>query len=286
MIAKHTCIVAGLILIFNITTGCGRQGISENNVDDMDSIHVVSMSYNDSTSFKHSGTKQCNVKVNIYCEYPEFQDIDSVSTAIQDLYIKNVLNVDNEKIISIPNALEELSKMTILRYGESIDEVEYSKSSGKNITNYMTNIDIKVIYNKNGLATFCRHEISFRNEMETMSAHNYYSFDLDSLKKIEIFDLFQENDLQDVSELLKNKLLVTLNINDEDSLMNLGYFNLDNITVTDNFYFDETGITWNYPIYEIACFSVGETNITLDYEQLSPYINNRSYLHKYLNRLK
>ena len=167
-----------------------------------------------------------------------------------------------------------------------MDEVEYSKSLGKNITNYMTNIDIKVIYNKNGLATFCRHEISFRDEMETMSAHNYYSFDLDSLKKIEIFDLFQEDDLQNVSELLKNKLLVTLNINDEDSLMNLGYFNLDNITVTDNFYFDETGITWNYAIYEIACFSVGETNITLDYEQLSPYINNRSYLHKYLNRLK
>ena len=285
MIAKHACMIVGLMLFLFMTAGCGRQSSYKNNVDNMDSVHVCTMTYADSVSFRHKGNSQCNVKVNINCEYPEFADIDSASNVILNLYIRNVLNVDNEKNGNIADALKELAKMSMSQYGESTDEISYSKA-GKNPINYKTVIDVKAIQNKNGLVTFCRHEISLRDDRESMTAHDYYNFDLDSLRKIEIFDLFQEDDLQDISELLKKELLEELNVVDEDSLVNLGYFNLDNITVTDNFYFDETGVTWNYAIYEIACYSVGETKITLDYNKLLPYIDDKSYLHKYLNRLK
>ncbi len=285
MIVKHAYIIVGLMFFASIITCCHHHN-SYTNVDAVDSLLIVSTSHDDSVGFKHSDNGQCNVKVHVTCEYPEIRDTDSTAVAIQNLYINNVLNVENGKSGKINDAIKELSEMIILRYGESIDEIKYDKSADKSIMNYQTNVDIKSIYNKNGLASFCRHEVTLRDGMETMSAHNYCNFDLDSLKKIEIFDLFKEDDLQDISELLKRELLVTLNVNDEDSLVNLGYFNLDNITVTDNFYFDENGVTWNYAIYEIACYSVGETNITLSYEKLAPYINDKSYLYKYLNRLK
>ena len=285
MIVKHAYIIIGLIFLASIVAGCHQRGL-EADVGTVDSLLVVSTSYDDSVGFKHSDNGQCNVKVHVSCEYPEIRVMDSTAVAFQNSYIRNVLNVENGKYCNkINDAIKELSEMIIMRYGESVDEIKYD-SDDKSITNYQTNVDIKSIYNKNGLASFCRHEVSLRDGMETMSSHNYYNFDLDSLKKIEIFDLFQEDDLQDISELLKRELLVTLNVNDEDSLVNLGYFNLDNITVSDNFYFDENGVTWNYAIYEIACYSVGETNITLSYEKLAPYVNDKSYLYKYLNRLK
>ena len=82
-----------------------------------------------------------------------------------------------------------------------------------------------------------------------------------------------------MSQLLKEKLLKQLNVDDEDALTGLGYFNLDNITANDNFYFDENGVTWNYVTYEIACYSVGETQITLDYDALAGYITPKSVLY-------
>ena len=52
----------------------------------------------------------------------------------------------------------------------------------------------------------------------------------------------------------------------------MGYFNLDNLVANNNFSIGEEGLTWTFGIFDIACYSVGETVITLDYKSLKPYM--------------
>lgn len=46
-----------------------------------------------------------------------------------------------------------------------------------------------------------------------------------------------------------------LNVSSPDSLLELGYFDTEDIMATENFYLTDTGICWVYNPYEIACYA-------------------------------
>ena len=101
-----------------------------------------------------------------------------------------------------------------------------------------------------------------------MSTHRYSNFDLEQMKLIEFNDLFIESSTDDLTMLIKSNLMKQLNAKTEDDVINMGYFNLDNLKPTTNFSIGTDGITWTYLPYEIALLSVGETNITVKYDEL------------------
>ena len=105
-----------------------------------------------------------------------------------------------------------------------------------------------------------------------MTSHSYINISLPSMNVLELSSLFPEESISDISDLLKRKLLVQLNVKDEADLIDMGYFNLDNLVANNNFSIGEEGLTWTFGIFDIACYSVGETVITLDYESLKPYM--------------
>ena len=88
------------------------------------------------------------------------------------------------------------------------------------------------------------------------------------MKLIEFSDIFIESSIDDLTSLIKSNLMKQLNVKTEDDVINMGYFNLDNLKPTTNFYIGAEGITWTYLPYEIALLSVGETNITAKFEEL------------------
>ena len=138
--------------------------------------------------------------------------------------------------------------------------------------NYNSRTSIKPVYNKNGIISFCKEEITKKNDKVTMTSHSYINISLPSMNVLELSSLFPEESISDISDLLKRKLLVQLNAKDEADLIDMGYFNLDNLVANNNFSIGEEGITWTFGIFDIACYSVGETVITLDYESLKPYM--------------
>ena len=78
-------------------------------------------------------------------------------------------------------------------------------------------------------------------------------------------------------------MLQQLHAKDDTDLIDMGYFNLDNLIANNNFSIGDEGITWTFGIYDIACYSVGETVITLDYETLKPYILDNSEIAELMN---
>lgn len=273
---RFICIVTVGLVLQLLVSGCNADGGDEQN--EIATPKIEHISKTDSVAYGHGTGKTCRVEAIINADYPVYYGNDSLTRKLQRVYIKDVLGVFQDSI-SVDDAFTEASDMLLRQFGESEDEIMYGVVPNVQILNYKATIDVSVFRNSGGVLTFCKHEVVNKDREATVDMHHYINFDLSAMRKIEIFDLFEEAALQDVSQLLKEKLLKQLNVDDEDALTGLGYFNLDNITANDNFYFDENGVTWNYVTYEIACYSVGETQITLDYDALAGYITPKSVLY-------
>lgn len=63
-----------------------------------------------------------------------------------------------------------------------------------------------------------------------------------------------------------------LNVSSPDSLLELGYFDTEDIMATENFYLTDTGICWVYNPYETACYATGQTSIEIPFKEIDSYI--------------
>ena len=156
-----------------------------------------------------------------------------------------MLDVSSDSM-KLAETFQRFAKDVLGQYGEDVDEVEFDKDERVVVYNYNSKTNIKPVYNKNGIISYCKEEVTRKNDKVTMTSHSYINI---SLKP----------------------------------LIDIGYFNLDNLIANNNFSIGDEGITWTFGIYDIACYSVGETVITLDYETLKPYILDNSEIAELMN---
>ena len=112
----------------------------------------------------------------------------------------------------------------------------------------------------------------------TSITHRYYSFDVETQSFIDLSRLFRDDAMPDVCQLLKQQLLKQNNATGNEQLNDLGYYNVENITVTRNFFFDDKGVTWSFLPNELAVEAVGEPRITIPYAQLKDFKSDDSIL--------
>ena len=155
------------------------------------------------------------------------------------------------------------------QYGVSENEKpEDVEDDYESVFQYASNTTISPVYNRNKVLTFCKKEVTTKNGQQTMLTHRYYNFDLVTMKQIEYSDLFIETSADEMAALIKATLVKQLKVKNEEEVINLGYFNLDNLKATNNFCISDRGVTWTYVPYEIALLSVGETNVTVSFDDL------------------
>ena len=68
------------------------------------------------------------------------------------------------------------------------------------------------------------------------------------------------------------------NVKTAEQLIDLGYYNIDNLVVSRNFYFDENGINWSFLPNELAVYALGEPKVRLDFEEVLPLASDDSVL--------
>ena len=123
-------------------------------------------------------------------------------------------------------------------------------------------------YNKNN---FVSYTVSFENY--TGGAHGSHSFtnftiDMNTGKRITEEDLFTEEYQDTLAGLLVAEIAKKNNITDSKDLENIGYFSVDEIYPNNNFYIDDTGITYTFNEYEIAAYALGATEVHLTFDQI------------------
>ena len=98
------------------------------------------------------------------------------------------------------------------------------------------------------------------------------------MAQIAVNRIFKSSSLNDVCQLMKDKLMSQNNVKSEDELNDLGYYNLPNLSVSNNFFFTDKGITWSFEPNELAINAIGEPQISLDFSSLKPYFLENSII--------
>lgn len=268
--------VAILLITFYLTGCTGihtKKAFSEG-----DSVIFSFETVTDSNIIRFTKNQYCKNIVQLSAAYPVFYKDSLSSIKLSYLYTRILFDCNDTSAIKdcaaiyMKNILNQLAD-------DSTDISTDSVYENIPFYNYLTKVSIYPVYNKNAILTLCKEEQIIKNNELSIRTHNYTTIDLRNMKQVGINDIFPVESIDNITKLLKDKLMSDLKIKNESDLIDLGYFNLGNLTANNNFVIGDSCITWTFLPYEIACFSVGETRISLPYEQLPHYKSENSILY-------
>ncbi len=280
---KRTHIVSIFILLafMMLSVSCGRKG--SNYVDDGKPAVTTAQTHQQSnSSFKLSNGELCTIVSEATIDYPKTIGENQPADSLQRLFAAYVL--ESGDTLSLNEAMNQVVVNSMHQYDfvevPDVDEEVTADSDGMTTLKYVTSTRITPIYNKHGVVTFERVDVVKKNDKVSSVTHRYYSFDVDSQTFIDVNRLFRDDAISDVCQLLKQQLLTQNNVTGNEQLNDLGYFNVENITVSRNFYFDDKGVTWSFLPNELAVEAVGEPKITIPYKDLEPSLCENSIIER------
>ncbi|MBQ9822596.1 MAG: DUF3298 domain-containing protein [Muribaculaceae bacterium] len=272
-----------LFIILSLTAllfSCSKTGKSSGG-DGKPAVTVKSQRLNDSSSFMMSNGERCTIIADATIDYPVKAEDGTPMDSLQKLFAAYVLESGDS--LSLQDAMRQVVTNSMHQYDfmvEPVSQEELAEDEGMATLKYATSTRVTPMYNKNGVVTFERVDVVKKNDKVTSVTHRYYSFDVETQTFIDLTRLFREDAVADVCQLLKQQLLKQNNATGNEQLNDLGYFNVENISVTRNFYFDDKGVTWSYLPNELAVEAVGEPKIFIPYGDLTDYLCDDSILER------
>lgn len=271
-----------IILSFTmLLCSCGKSA-AKKAIDSKPAITLKSQRLNDKSSFKLSNGDRCTIIADATIDYPAASGEGMAVDSLQRLFAAYVLESGDS--LSLQEAMRQVVANSMHQYDfmdEPMDEDEVAEEEELSTLTYATSTRITPIYNKNGIVTFERVDVVKKNDKVNSVTHRYYSFDVETQTYIDVNRLFRDDAIADVCQLLKQQLLKQNNATGNEQLNDMGYFNVENITVSRNFYFDDNGMTWSYLPNELAVEAVGEPRITIPYNQLKDFLCEESIIERF-----
>ena len=268
--------IAFLLAGLALTTGCTEGGEKRDSVTfAVDSLAVTSQ-------FKKSNGELCRQQVNIKINYPKrYRDAKSLQR-LQALYAKLLLDAPDSLAASLPAAMSGLARaLTMSDAATEQDITAIEEWDVVDVDSLTVNVLVTPVFNSHDIVSLCKQEIMMKNGRETSRIHRYFNIDLEAMARVEVNRLFKDVCVEDVCKLLRAQLLKQNHVAQEEQLNELGYYNLPNISVTDNFYFTPEGLVWSYEPGTLAVATVGEPTIALPYGDLAPYLLDNSILKRF-----
>ena len=274
---KRFYIAITALVAMTIGVSCSG-GVGHDTGVPADSVTLTTTTVNDTSSFALSDGGKCSVSAEAKVTYPQSFKDKSATEQLQEIFAAIVL--EREDSATIDKALAEYARVILAEYGGNEEPAhDLTIEDETEITRrYNTKVNIESVYNKNGLLVICKEETVAKNGKETARLHSYYNIDLQQMRIINLSDILRDDAMRDVSAVLKQQLIEQNNVQDEEELGELGYYNLDNLNVTNNFKINDKGVTWSYRPNELAIDRVGEPVITLPFDRLKPFYSDDSVL--------
>ena len=274
-------IFLALALIAMIASCSGNKSANANGGDEA-TVTLSSLKQADTLSFPLSNGNNCKVQVDVSVTYPKSFVNKQETEKLQKLFITTVLECGDS--LTIEEAVKQyttgITRQNGSGDGEGDDDYALEDENGTPIDKIFINVNITAAYNQHNIITFCKEVTYKRNDVVTSKMHRYYNLDLAEMKLIDL-SIFRDDAIADVCQLLKNKLMEQTHTRNNDELNEIGYFNIDNLSVTTNFCFEENGITWSYLPQELAADALIEPRITLGFDVLKPLASENSVINRF-----
>lgn len=258
-----------LLLILN---SCG------NKTDNTTAHQCDSLKYNIiaiSDSIKDATGSTIIVNANVALPINESGDKD-----ISSVYNKYLLNLKNDSITG-ENAVITYVKKILDFYKTPAENIPSElEDETEKVSKYEINHNITPIFNSCNIFCVMKNTNMKKDGNSTIETNNYFSFNTSNCSRINIMDIIKDEYSTDINNLLKERLMQQEGVTNQSQLIDLGYFNIDNLSINNNFFFKDNKIVFAYEPYEIACLQVGEVCIALEIDELTPYIKENSILSK------
>ena len=276
--------VISLFILLSITGllfSCNKTG-KEHGGDGKLAVKVKTQQLSDESGFTMSNGERCTITSEATIDYPVSTGEGAAVDSLQRLFAAYVL--ESGDTLTLNEAMRQVVANSLHQYDfmrEPANKDEGDESDDASVLKYATSTRVTPIYNQNGVVTFERVDVVKKNDKVSSITHRYYSFDVATQTYIDVSNLFRDDAVADVCQLLRQQLMAQNNVTGNEQLNDLGYFNVENITVTRNFYFDENGVTWSYLPNELAVEAVGEPKITIPYGDLKASMCDGSVLDRF-----
>lgn len=274
----RTHIREGLLAIFLLgllATSCntGTRSGSENDIT-FDSISVEKVYH----LLENPDNPNCNLEIKFI--YPTEYRNKEVLASLKSHFITSYFGEDYGKL-SPEEAVKRYTDDYIEAYRDLEEDfkAELSRSDESPVGAWFSYYEMsqnEITYNSNGIISY---RVSFENY--TGGAHGAHSFNnhvisLETGKEITEEDIFVDNFQDSLAKILVERIAEQNNLTDIKELENIGFFSIDEIFPNGNFSVDDTGITYSFNEYEIAAYVVGVTNVHLPYKDIQFLLREES----------
>lgn len=114
----------------------------------------------------------------------------------------------------------------------------------------------------------------------------YVNIDLNDLVTLSEEDLFVPNYKKQLTAILLEELSLKYGVASPDSLVEHGFFTVEDIVPNNNFWMNEEGLHYSFNQYEVAPYAMGVIDVTIPYSKLTDILKSDGIISKYFGEKK
>ena len=148
---------------------------------------------------------------------------------------------------------------------------------------YYMNTNNRILFQSDSLLSYAVEYSDYEGGAHGSYRITYTNIDLNDLITLSEEDLFIPNYYKELTSKIVQSLMKEYSVEDADSLLMRGFFNIEDIVPNNNFWLSEKGIHYSYNQYEIAPYAMGVIDVTVPYSELSGILKPGSVISRYFS---
>jgi len=133
----------------------------------------------------------------------------------------------------------------------------------------------QIVYNRNDIISIVNFTESYYGGAH--GSHQYVNrvVDLKTGKRITENDIFIDDFSDGLAKIIVDEIALAYQV-EVAELENIGFFSINEIYPNQNFFVDDTGITYTFNEYDIAAYVVGPISVKIPFEKIRPLLRLES----------
>lgn len=243
---KKTLVASALLSILLVVSGCQEKPASQTDAASTHQAKSIEIPLIQATMERVTLSEKQFCDEDGCTQY-DFQTVKTQVPWINDYFLNRIKK-------DVPSAFEKTTKDVTAKSSEAANKKGLSQSS----------IYVRFISQQYNLAIFMIQSYTYAAGAAHGMYHNeYVTFDLSTQKRLALTDILKPNVEAKVAEQLYDANVNWLTQHD---------ITREKLQLSDNYYYGSKGIVFVYPLYELASYAEGMTELTL------PYLNARDLI--------
>ena len=127
-------------------------------------------------------------------------------------------------------------------------------------------------YGLNGVINYTLHEDYYGGGAHPTQVVTIKRFRTATGQPIDLWDIFADSCSTSIKNMLTEKLIAQVGVKNLDELKEVGYLDMVDMFIPNNFWMYQDSLVFFFNQYDIAPYALGQTSLSFSYEELKPYM--------------